>query len=148
MLWNLIFCCQKLIWRSLYRLFLDILDVLSISRNLEKIMIWLCAQYIFLKYETNFKILGKNVLIRHPVVVSMSEYQLAIRQNVTKPWFCPNFAILRGLQGCPKKTCEDFAKSISGNAISNFKTFGTTGFTIYWNLFQKEKAIQVKTCIT
>ena len=57
-------------------------------------------------------------------MVSMSKTHLTIRQNITKPCICPNFAKLRG---CPKPPCIDLAKSISGNKISNFKTFGTTG---------------------
>ena len=33
----------------------------------------------------------------------------------------------RGHQGCPKKAFAAIIKTISGNKISNFKTFGTTG---------------------
>ena len=57
-------------------------------------------------------------------MVSMSKTHLTIRQNITKPCICPNFAKLRG---CPKPPCIDLAKSISGNKISNFKIFVTAG---------------------
>ena len=46
--------------------------------------------------------------------------------HTVKPWFSSNFAILRGRQECPKPPCIEFAKSISGNQISNFKTNRTT----------------------
>ena len=50
-------------------------------------------------------------------MVSMTKTQLTIRQNVTKPCFCPNFAILRGHQGCPKKNVWRLCQIISSNKI-------------------------------
>ena len=44
------------------------------------------------------------------------------------------------------KTWGDLAKSISGNKISNYKTFGTTGSTVIFS--REEEGLQVKICIT
>ena len=49
---------------------------------------------------------------------------------------------MRGRQGCAKKNCSDLAKTISGNKISNFKTFGTTGST--GTLWTKRRAYRSK----
>ena len=46
-------------------------------------MIWQCAQYIFLKSETSFEILGENLIISHPEMVSMSKTKLNLKENVT-----------------------------------------------------------------
>ena len=60
-------------------------------------------------------------------MVSMSKTQLTIRQNINQTTIWPNFMILpERTSRIFKKMCIDFAKSISGNRISNFKTFGTT----------------------
>ena len=97
-------------------------------QNLHKIVVWQCVQYIFLKSETSFKILGNNVVICHPAMVSMSKTQLTIRQNINQTMIWPNFVILpEGTSRIFKKMSLDFAKSpvlyitgaksISGNRI-------------------------------
>jgi hypothetical protein len=84
MVQNLIFCCQQLSGPTLHGVYFDILDVLSILRELDKTMVWQSARYICLKSETRFKTLGPNVIIWDPAMVSITKTQLTIRQNINK----------------------------------------------------------------
>ena len=63
-------------------------------------------------------------------------------KTLEKTW---DFAILRGRQGCPKKTRGDVLQATSGGKISNFKTFVTTDSI--GSLCEKTE-IHVKTCVT
>ena len=115
MFWNLIICfgevCLGFFWYP-WRL-------LNIA-NFDKIMLWQCARYIFLKSETSFEIVGKNHLC-------MSKIQLRFKENLPCTLWKHDFILIHwyweDAKDVKKKPCTDFAKIISGNKLNTKRFF-------------------------
>ena len=113
----------------------------SILRNLDKMMIWQCAWYIFLKYELSFWHRDHCRVSSYHIFPKNFKTGLRFEENVQYTLSNHDFVQdIERMSRMSKKTWGELAKTRKFHNIWNYR--------FYWNSSDKEKGIQVKIFVT